>query len=62
MRGCFLERHGIYAIPQAAGRGTVGEYVTEMRVAGVADSFYPFQDGGSVKAVRNCIECHRFGE
>jgi hypothetical protein len=44
------------------GGGTVGEYVAEMRVAGVADGFYAFQEGRSVKAVCNGIDRYRLRE
>jgi len=50
----FLESNGIHAIPQAAGWWTVREYVAELRVAGVADGFYSFQKGRSVKTIGKC--------
>lgn len=62
MRRNFLESNGVHAVAQAAGRGTVREYVAEVRVADIADGFNPFQEGGSVKAVSNHIERHRLGE
>jgi hypothetical protein len=43
----FLEINGIQTVAQAARWWSVPEYVAQVRVAGVADGFYPFQAGPS---------------
>ena len=62
VRRGFLERHRVHTVAQAAGSGTIGKDVAEMRVARVADSFNPFQKGRSVEAIRNYAGRHWLGK
>jgi hypothetical protein len=60
--GDLFQRHRVHAVPQATGSGTIGEYVAQMGVAGVAYRFNSFQERRSVKAIRNCILFDRLSE
>src|SRR5579862_6126118 len=60
--GNLFQCHRVHTVPQATGSGTVGEYVAQMGVAGVADRFNSLQECRSVKTVRNCIFFDRLSE
>ena len=58
----LLQRDRVHAVPQAARCRPVGEYVAEVRIAGITDGFYPLQEGRSVKTIRDYIGRQGLGE
>src|ERR1700728_4608107 len=53
--GCFLKSNGVHAVSEAGGRRAIRKHMPEVRVAGVAQRFDPFQKRRSIEAIRDDV-------